>query len=83
MTGNVFSIYLYKVLTTTLLCFFYYYYCHKALGALEVSQFESTIMALFEALALCQFTKYNNFIWIQLIFDQKSCFLGPIKQETP
>ena len=24
--------------------------------------FESTILALFEALALCQFTKYSNFI---------------------
>ena len=45
--------------------------------------FESTILAFFEALALCQFTKYSNFIWKQLIFEQKPCFLGPIKQETP
>ena len=45
--------------------------------------FESTILALFEALALCQFTKYSNFIWTQLIFEQKLCFLGSIKRETP
>ena len=31
----------------------------------------------------CQFTKYSNFIWIQLIFEQKPCFLRPIKWETP
>ena len=31
----------------------------------------------------CQFTKYSNFIWLLLIFVQKPCFLGPIKQETP
>ena len=45
--------------------------------------FESTILALFEALMLCQFSKYSNFIWIQLIIEQKPCFLGPIKQESP
>ena len=45
--------------------------------------FESTILALFEALSLCQFTRYSNFIWIQLIFEQKPCFLGPIKREIP
>ena len=41
---------------------------------------ESTILALFEALALCQFTKDSNFT---VIFDQKPCFLGPTKLETP
>ena len=30
-----------------------------------------------------QFRKDSNFIWIQLIFDQKPCFLGPSKLETP
>ena len=40
-------------------------------------------MALFKVLALCQFTKYSNFIWLQLIFEQKPCILGPIKEETP
>ena len=24
-----------------------------------------------------EFTKFGNFIWLQLIFGQKSCFLGP------
>ena len=26
--------------------------------------------------------KDSNFIWLQLIFKQKPCFLGPIEQET-
>ena len=47
------------------------------------NDFESIILALFEALKLCQFTKYNNFIWLQLIFEQNTCFLGSIKRETP
>ena len=38
---------------------------------------------IFVGPTLCQFTKYCNFIWIQLIFEQKPCFLGPIKQGTP
>ena len=38
---------------------------------------------IFVGPTLCQITKYSNFIWLLLIFVQKPCFLGPIKQETP
>ena len=38
---------------------------------------------IFVGPTLWQFKKYSNFIWLLLIFVQKSCFLGPIKQETP
>ena len=38
---------------------------------------------IFVGPTLCQSTKYSNFIWLLLIFEQKPCFLGPIKRETP
>ena len=36
----------------------------------------------FEALALFQFSKDSNFIWLQFVFDQKTCFLESSKLET-
>ena len=39
--------------------------------------------SIFVGPTLCQFTKYSNFIRLLLIFEQKPCFLRPIKQETP
>ena len=33
---------------------------------------------IFVGSTLCQFTKYSNFI-----FELKTCFFGPIRQETP
>ena len=38
---------------------------------------------IFVGPTLCQFTKYSNCIWPLLIFEQKPCFLGSIKRETP
>ena len=43
----------------------------------------SILGPIFVGSTLCQFTKYSTFIRLLLIFEQKPCFLGPIKRETP
>ena len=39
--------------------------------------FESQILTLFDDQSVDELTKYIDFIWMQLIFGQKPCFLGP------
>ena len=39
--------------------------------------FESPILALFEKLSPDGDSKFGNFIWLQLVFGQKPCFLRP------
>ena len=44
--------------------------------------FESPKLVLFDNLSPDGDSKFRNFIWLQLIHGQKTCFLGPIQLVT-
>ena len=39
--------------------------------------FDSQILTLCDIPSVDEFTKYSGFIWLQMIFGQKSWYLGP------